>query len=206
MTYLLLNIDGSKKWYINGILHRDNNLPAIEYANGNKAWYVNGDRRCIGGKETMIIDQYGNKEWYNINGRLHRDNDLPAVESFDGDKQWYINGKSHRDNDLPAFENLSGYKAWYENGKRHRLGGLPAIEFGHSHSNWFIHNKQYSYEQVFNYYKILKGFGRYCLKKIRMRQLRKVRWIHGELLCMPAKGSYLGGQDYHKMVSYFMSM
>jgi hypothetical protein len=62
------------------------------------------------------------------------------------------------------------------------------------------------YEQVCNYYKILSRFGRYCLKNIRMNRLRRLRWIHGELLCMPPKGSYLGGQDYHRMVSYFMSM
>jgi hypothetical protein len=26
-----------------------------------------------------------------------------------------------------------------------------------------------------------------------MRKLRRLRWIHGELLCMPPKGSYPGG-------------
>jgi hypothetical protein len=39
-----------------------------------------------------------------------------------------------------------------------------------------------------------------------MKRLKRVKLIHGELLCMPVKGSYPGGQDYHKMVSYFMSM
>ena len=43
-----------KKWYKDGVLHRDNDLPAIEFANGNKEWYQNGN--------------------------LHRDNDLPAIE------------------------------------------------------------------------------------------------------------------------------
>jgi hypothetical protein len=37
-----------------------------------------------------------------------------------------------------------------------------------------------------------------------MRQLKRVRWIHGELLYMPPKGSYPGGRDYHQMVSYFL--
>jgi hypothetical protein len=62
------------------------------------------------------------------------------------------------------------------------------------------------YEKICKHYKILTRFGRYCLKKIRMKRLRRVKWIHGELLCMPSKGNYPGGQDYHKMVSYFMSM
>jgi hypothetical protein len=82
---------------------------------------------------------------------------------------------------------------------------LPSIVTAYE-LRWFINNKNYTYEQVYNYYKILKRFGRYCLKKIRMRRLRRIKQIHNELLCMPVKGSYPGGQDYHKMVSYFMSM
>ena len=33
--------DGSKKWYVNGRLHREADLPAVEYADGTKRWYVN---------------------------------------------------------------------------------------------------------------------------------------------------------------------
>jgi hypothetical protein len=88
----------------------------------------------------------------------------------------------------------------------HRLGGLAAIEHNDGRKLWYIYGKQYTYDEVINYYKILKNFFRYCLKKIRIRRLGRLRWIHGELLCMPLKGSYPGGQDYHKMVSYFMSM
>jgi hypothetical protein len=135
---------------------------------------------------TMETDQSGTKWWYNAKRKLHRDNDLPAVEFVDGDKYWYVNGLLHRNNGLPAIEYISGYTS-----------GCKL---------WYIYNKEYTYEQVCNYYQTLKNFGRYCLKKIKMRRLRKVRYIHGELLCMPAKGSYPGGQDYHKMVSYFMSL
>jgi hypothetical protein len=142
-----------------------------------------------------------------MNGKLHRDNDLPAIEDAYGDKLWYINGKLHRDNGLPAVEYSNGSKEWCVNGKLHRLGGLPAREYANGTvKEWYIYNKKYTYLQVCKQYKILKGFGRYCLKKIRMNRLRKLRRIHGELLCMPVKGSYPGGRDYHKMVSYFMSM
>jgi hypothetical protein len=175
------DIFGDKRWYNgNGELHRDNDLPACEYENGSKKWYVNGNH--------------------------HRDNDLPATKYVNGSKEWWVNGKLHRGNDLPAIERANGNKLWYVNGKYHRLGGLPAVEYASGIKEWYIYDKEYTYEQVCNYYKILKGFGRYCLMKIRMIQLRRVRWIHGELLCMPSKGSYPGGQDYHKMVSYFMSM
>jgi hypothetical protein len=171
---------GNIKWYNAKGLHRDNDLPAIEWVNGIKEWWINGMR--------------------------HRDNDLPAIEWKNGDKVWYVNGKLHRENDLPAIEETNGNKEWLINGRLHRLGGLPAIEFADGRKSWWINYNQYTFEQVINYYKILKKFGRYCLRKIRMRRLRRVRWIHGELLCMPVKGSYPGGQDYHKMVSYFMSM
>jgi hypothetical protein len=128
---------------------------------------------------TFRTDIFRNKTWYNANWDRHRDNDLPAMELSDGGKEWYVNGKYHR------------------------LGGLPALERAGGSKYWYIYGKQYSYEQVINYYKTLKYFGRYCLKKIR---LRRVKYIHGELLCMPSRGSYPGGQDYHKMVNYFMSM
>ena len=153
----------------------------------------------------MIEGRDGSKRWY-VNGLLHRDNDLPAIEYLNGDKYWFVNGKRHRDNDLPAIECLDGYKRWFLNGKCHRLGGLPATEYANGSKYYYIYGNQYSYEEVCDYYKILTKFGRYCLKKLRMRRLRRLRYIHGELLCMPAKGNYPGGQDYHKMVSYFMSM
>jgi CRISPR/Cas system CMR-associated protein Cmr5 small subunit len=195
---------GNKEWYnASGELHRDNDLPAIEYKSGDKEWYVNGKYHR---DNDLPAIEYpgGSKEWY-VNGLRHRVNDLPAIEYADGDKEWWVNGENHRDNDLPAIEYVIGYKVWYENGKRHRLGGLPAIRNVYSR-HWYINDKKYTYEKVCNYYKIFKNFGRYCLRKIRIRKLRRVRWIHGELLCMPVKGSYPGGQDYHKMVSYFMSM
>ena len=47
-------------------LHRDNGLPAVEYADGYKEWRVNG--------------------------KLHREGGLPAVEYADGYKAWYVNG------------------------------------------------------------------------------------------------------------------
>ena len=59
--------DGTKCWYKNNQLHRDNDQPAIIYSSGSKHWYKNGQR--------------------------HRDNDQPAVIFPDGTKRWYKNGK-----------------------------------------------------------------------------------------------------------------
>ena len=151
-----------------------------------------------------FIDSNRNNNCY-VNGKHHHNNGLCNVEYENGDKYWRLNGKLHRDNDLPAVEDADGDGEWFVNGTRHRLGGLPAIHFN-KEKYYYIYGNQYSYEQVYNYYKILTRFGRYCLRKIRIRRLRKLRWIHGELLCMPPKGNFQGGQDYHQMVSYFMSM
>ena len=57
--------NGTKEWYVNGKLHREDG-PAIERANGYKEWWVNG--------------------------QLHRE-DGPAVEWANGTKSWYVNGK-----------------------------------------------------------------------------------------------------------------
>ena len=57
--------DGSKRWYSNGQLHREDG-PAIEYAGGHKHWYSNG--------------------------QLHRE-DGPAYEGADGYEEWWINDK-----------------------------------------------------------------------------------------------------------------
>ena len=81
--------DGTKHWYLNGKLHREDG-PAVEYADGGKWWY--------------------------INGKLHRE-DGPAIEDAAGGKWWCINGKLHRE-DGPAVECPSGSKAWYLNGEK----------------------------------------------------------------------------------------
>lgn len=61
--------DGTKFWYLNGELHREDG-PAIEHPDGIRKWY--------------------------LNGKLHRE-DGPAIERLDGSKEWYLNGKRHRE-------------------------------------------------------------------------------------------------------------
>ena len=38
----MIEFSNKKIWYKNGKLHRDNDLPAIEYSNGDKVWCKNG--------------------------------------------------------------------------------------------------------------------------------------------------------------------
>ena len=83
---LITHPDGTKKWYLNGELHREDG-PAYERPNGFKEWW--------------------------LNGKLHRE-DGPAVEYPDGSKAWRLNGKRHRING-PAYEYSDGTKEWWFN-------------------------------------------------------------------------------------------
>jgi hypothetical protein len=141
--------NGNKSWYINGRAHREDG-PSIEWKNGH-AWYINGEKIfCINDEikifsienimnSICIVDQFGNKKWFNSKGDFHRE-DGPACEYTNGDKYWYINGKKHRVN-LPAVEWASGSKLWYHNGELHREDG-PAIEYFDGHNSWYINGKQ----------------------------------------------------------------
>ena len=57
--------DGTKAWYLNGKLHREDG-PAVECASGTKEWF--------------------------LHGKYHRE-DGPAHEWGDGHKQWYLHGE-----------------------------------------------------------------------------------------------------------------
>jgi hypothetical protein len=97
-------------WYLNGLEHRDGDLPSSKLPNGDMHWYKFGLQ--------------------------HRDHDLPAVEFANGNKYWYKNGLRHRSKDLPAIEYANGDKIWYTHGKWHRDHDLPAIEFANGVSVW----------------------------------------------------------------------
>jgi hypothetical protein len=104
----------------NGKLHREGDLPAIEWRNGDKS--------------------------YRIHGELHRE-DGPAIYS-NGHKEWWVNGQLHRE-DGPAIEYSNGHhKEWCINGKRHRLEG-PAIEYADGAKSWWLNGIPLS-EEEFN--------------------------------------------------------
>ena len=57
---------GDKSWWYKGHLHRENDLPAIIYANGDKYWWYNGKEHrennlptFICGKERLVIYSNG---------------------------------------------------------------------------------------------------------------------------------------------------
>jgi hypothetical protein len=97
--------NGTKRWYLNDVLHREDG-PAVEYSDGyKKSWYINGLLHREDGPAVEYSD--GTKYWY-INGERHRE-DGPAVECDNGDKRWWLNHKFYTEE--------AYYKKLYEMGK-----------------------------------------------------------------------------------------
>ncbi len=63
------DVAGTKHWFKDDKLHRDNDKPAMEYADGTKHWLKDG--------------------------KYHRDNDNPAIEYADGTKRWFKDGTEY---------------------------------------------------------------------------------------------------------------
>ena len=102
-------------WRREGEAHRDNDLPAVVYANGTQVWYLRGQLHRDGDRPAIIYD-YGTQVWYQRGGR-HRDGDRPALISADGTQEWYRSGQLHRDGDRPAVIRADGTQLWYQDGK-----------------------------------------------------------------------------------------
>ena len=111
-SYKIALGDGTTEWRKDGILHRNDDLPTIEYSNGKKEWYKDD--------------------------KLHRDGDLPAVEHSDGSKEWYQNGLLHREDNKPAIIKKYGSKAWYLEGIKYTPKDVE-IRYELEHGNYKIH-------------------------------------------------------------------
>jgi len=83
--------EGSKFHYFNGNLHREGDLPAVEYSNGTKEWRIHGKLHREDGPAFEGLNGNGHKEWW-IEGKLHRE-DGPAIEKPNGFKEWWIAGE-----------------------------------------------------------------------------------------------------------------
>ena len=71
-----------KAYYYNDLLHRDDDLPTVEYKDGTKEWYQNGKRHRLDGA---------------------------AVEYSDGTKAWIINEKYYSEEEHKRIVNFLGF-------------------------------------------------------------------------------------------------
>ena len=149
--------DGTKRWRLNGDLHRTDGA-AVEYADGSGSWWVNGQRHRTDGP--AVENASGSKEWY-LNGIKYNHRDWKAMLNItnnfkklgkinldeateqpvmtvdeEGNKFWKLNGKPHR-TDGPAIEWVNGDKWWTLNGMRHRTDG-PAVMYADGSKEWWM--------------------------------------------------------------------
>ena len=134
-------VNGTNEWWYNGQRHRENNLPAIENVNGTKEWFYHDERHREGG-EPAIENVNGTKEWW-YHGQRHREGGEPAVEKANGTKEWWYNDERHRENDLPAVKKADRTKEWWYHGKRHREGGEPAVEKANGKREWWYNDERH---------------------------------------------------------------
>ena len=63
----IIDEDGNKRWYKGGLLHRENDQPAIVVANGDKHWMQNGQWHRVHGPAILFASGY---EEYWIDGKM----------------------------------------------------------------------------------------------------------------------------------------
>lgn len=105
-----------KWWYHHGRMHRDDNdLPAVEWSSGMREWFINGKRLRKNGKH-VIEHPNGDREWRDdgsFSSDANRENDLPSIERANGDLEWRRRGFLSRDNGLPNIIRANGTREWW---------------------------------------------------------------------------------------------
>jgi hypothetical protein len=97
-------------WYLNGFIHRDDDLPAVEWEDGAKAWYQHGAYHRDNDLPSYI-GGIGYKVWHQ-HGERHRTTG-PAVITSVGEQHWYLNDKLLYCNTQEEFEKLMKLKAFW---------------------------------------------------------------------------------------------
>ena len=116
------------RYTVEGLLHREGDLPALVYSNGGKTYM----------KKNVIHRDVGPAVWtynkltdeftiiYMRHGVRHNDGDSPSIITSKGTMIWFKYGKQTRGNDLPSARYANGDLHWTQNDKLHRLK-KPAI-------------------------------------------------------------------------------
>jgi hypothetical protein len=132
-------------YYRNGLVHRDNNLPAAVFNDGAREYYVhNRLHNTIG---PAVIRANGDCAYF-VNGFLHNAiedtnaagafRQLPAVIGVDGTRIYYVRHKVHRGGGLPAVNYANGDTEFREHGILHCLTG-PCMTFANGDTEFREH-------------------------------------------------------------------
>lgn len=123
-------------FYKNGKFHRDRGLPAVTILSTKTTkWYINGVLNRENDLPTIIRGDI--LEWHK-DGKLHRDNDKPARVLANGDREYYQNGRLSRANDLPAYVG-ENFAMWLKDGNEHRENDQPSYICG-DYMRWCLND------------------------------------------------------------------
>lgn len=126
----VIKMNGTKKWYKNGYLSRDEKEgPAIETKDGYQYYYQKGKKHRTNGPAVIRPD--GSYEWW-IDGKRDNPNG-PAEYRENGCAIFYYRNNLFHRTDGPAFylrdwEDDSVKEKWYIEGKLHRINGPAYID------------------------------------------------------------------------------
>jgi hypothetical protein len=126
-TGIVVYPTGTKEWYLNGELHREEGpCTACKDCQSGNFEPASGDPEVSPKEKSLAkpktcskpgpasVYPNGTKHWF-LNNKLHRE-DGPAIVWPNGEKQWWLNGELHRE-DGPAIVYPGGGKHWWLNGK-----------------------------------------------------------------------------------------
>lgn len=144
--------DGTLRWSKNGVLHREENLPAMivnEKFESKMLFAVDGKLHRTDGpaylhvKKLWIEDERDYEEVscsiYYENGQIHRDNGPAIRDMIRGEIAFYRRGFLHK-TDGPAVSTTT-MTVWYIGGQRHRIDG-PAF-ISPKGKSWWINGKRH---------------------------------------------------------------
>lgn len=114
--------DGSRRWYLNGVLHRGDDQPAEVRHDGTRRWFQNGVVHRENDKPAVVYGD-GTQVWFQ-HGKPSRDGGKPTQVDPDGSLHWF--GYSRAAQNRPEAMYTTGLQRWvsYRNGHRESRGGF----------------------------------------------------------------------------------
>jgi hypothetical protein len=113
----------TRTWSLDGLLHREHDLPAVVHPDGAREWHRYGQLHREHDKPARLY-RNGTIAWSTLN-RWNRRHDRPASISTKGRRGWIQNGLIHRCHDRPALVRESGTLEWFQHGYRRRAHDPP---------------------------------------------------------------------------------
>ena len=120
--------DGSIWHFQLGKLHRERDLPAIEYPeSGRQEWWWKGQKHRAFDRPAIIVPEGDEEEWW-VDGKRHRINGPAIIHKVMMVEEWYLEGKLHRLDGPAVIDDFNQIEAWYKEGRRHRDGGPAYLD------------------------------------------------------------------------------